>query len=101
MSNTGAQELYREFGFAPAGIRKNYYAEVHEDALVMWAHDVHTAEYGARLDAIAARLDRPSGPAGPPEPEGPAGARTEAGRPPPPRPDGPRRRRRGERASRP
>jgi ribosomal-protein-alanine N-acetyltransferase len=56
MSNLGAQELYRTFGFAPAGIRKNYYAEVNEDGLVMWAHGVDTADYGVRLDAIAARL---------------------------------------------
>ncbi|MCU1491395.1 MAG: ribosomal-protein-alanine acetyltransferase [Acidimicrobiaceae bacterium] len=52
MSNTGAQEMYRAFGFAPAGIRKNYYAEVNEDGLVMWAHDVDSEEYGERIDAL-------------------------------------------------
>ena len=36
VGNVGAQELYRQFGFAPAGIRKNYYVETNEDALVMW-----------------------------------------------------------------
>ena len=55
VSNLGAQELYRAFGFVPAGIRKNYYAEVNEDAIVMWANDVDSAEYGRRLDALAAR----------------------------------------------
>ena len=45
MSNIGAQELYRRFGFGPVGVRKNYYQEVNEDALVMWAHDVDTPEY--------------------------------------------------------
>ena len=55
VTNAGAQALYYEFGFAPAGIRKNYYAEVHEDALVMWAHDIQGAEYAARLREIAAR----------------------------------------------
>ena len=39
MSNEPAKSLYRKFGFAPAGVRKNYYPEVNEDALVMWAHD--------------------------------------------------------------
>ena len=39
-SNDAAQALYRAFGFAPAGIRKGYYAETNEDALVMWANDV-------------------------------------------------------------
>jgi ribosomal-protein-alanine N-acetyltransferase len=56
MSNIGAQDLYRRFGFAPAGVRKGYYAETNEDALVMWAHDVRTVEYQARLDAIDAAI---------------------------------------------
>ena len=57
MSNTGAQELYRTFGFVPAGVRKNYYPEVNEDGLVMWAYDVDTPEYEARLDAIGKRIN--------------------------------------------
>jgi [ribosomal protein S18]-alanine N-acetyltransferase len=56
MSNVGAQALYRRFGFAPAGVRKNYYAEVNEDALVMWAHDVDQPEYAERLERIAAEI---------------------------------------------
>jgi ribosomal-protein-alanine N-acetyltransferase len=56
VTNVGAQSLYREFGFVPAGIRKNYYAEVNEDALVMWAHDIDADEYGLRLEQIEARL---------------------------------------------
>jgi [ribosomal protein S18]-alanine N-acetyltransferase len=55
-SNTPAQELYRRFGFAPAGVRKGYYADSGEDALIMWAHDIDTAEFGDRLDAIAAGI---------------------------------------------
>ena len=39
-SNDAAQAMYRQFGFRPAGIRKNYYVETNEDALVMWADDV-------------------------------------------------------------
>ncbi len=57
VTNTGAQELYRRFGFAPAGIRKNYYADVNEDAIVMWAHDVETDEYAVRLAGIERYLD--------------------------------------------
>ncbi len=52
MSNEGAQAMYRRFGFAPAGVRKGYYVETNEDAIVMWAHDVHTPEYAERLAAI-------------------------------------------------
>ncbi|MGH9292898.1 MAG: ribosomal protein S18-alanine N-acetyltransferase [Acidimicrobiales bacterium] len=57
LSNGPAQSLYRQFGFVPAGIRKNYYAEVNEDALVMWAHDVQSAAFASRLAAIAANTD--------------------------------------------
>ena len=52
MSNRGAQELYRQFGFGPVGVRKNYYQEVNEDALVMWAHEVDRPEYTELLDSI-------------------------------------------------
>ena len=55
-SNAGAQALYRRFGFAPAGVRKNYYTETNEDAIVMWAHDVDLPAHRARLDEIAATL---------------------------------------------
>nr|WP_225942269.1 ribosomal protein S18-alanine N-acetyltransferase [Sporosarcina limicola] len=35
-TNDTAQNLYRKLGFQDGGIRKNYYADDHEDALVMW-----------------------------------------------------------------
>ena len=44
MSSTGAQELYRTFGFAPAGMRKRYYENT-EDAIVMWCHDIRSDDY--------------------------------------------------------
>lgn len=56
MSNEPAQAMYRRFGYAPAGVRKNYYAEVNEDALVMWAHDVDLEPYAERLAGIEATL---------------------------------------------
>lgn len=52
-SNRPAQELYRAFGFAPAGVRKGYYVETKEDAIVMWANDIRTVEYAARLAQLA------------------------------------------------
>jgi len=52
LSNRGAQELYRQFGFRPVGVRKGYYQETGEDALVMWAHDVRESEYAELLDAL-------------------------------------------------
>lgn len=53
VGNEPAQALYRRFGFAPAGVRRGYYVETGEDALVMWAHDIHTPDYAARLDRIS------------------------------------------------
>ena len=52
VGNKAAQELYRKFGFRPCGIRKNYYVETNEDALVMWADDVDSEEYAERLEKI-------------------------------------------------
>jgi [ribosomal protein S18]-alanine N-acetyltransferase len=54
VSNHGAQALYMQFGFRPAGIRKNYYQETNEDALVMWAEEIDAAEYLQRLDDLDA-----------------------------------------------
>ncbi len=53
MSNTGAQSLYRRFGFSPVGVRKGYYQETNEDALVMWVHEVDRPEYSTLLEGIA------------------------------------------------
>jgi ribosomal-protein-alanine N-acetyltransferase len=50
-SSVGAQELYRKFGFAPAGVRTRYY-ENDEDAIVMWCHDIDGGEYAARLEGL-------------------------------------------------
>jgi [ribosomal protein S18]-alanine N-acetyltransferase len=35
-SNRGAVELYERFGFRAAGVRRRYYADNGEDAVVMW-----------------------------------------------------------------
>jgi len=62
MSNTGAQDLYRRFGFRPVGVRKGYYQETGEDALVMWADEVRTPEYRAMLERIVQGLPGGIGP---------------------------------------
>ncbi len=53
VSSEGAQALYANFGFVPAGVRKNYYENV-EDAIVMWCHDIQDPDYRARLDRLGA-----------------------------------------------
>ena len=35
-SNIIAQNLYRKYGFKPGGIRKEYYNDNKEDAIIMW-----------------------------------------------------------------
>lgn len=39
VSNLHAQWLYKKVGFVEEGIRKNYYEDNREDALIMWKRD--------------------------------------------------------------
>jgi [ribosomal protein S18]-alanine N-acetyltransferase len=55
VSNYGAQRLYTLFGFRPVGIRKGYYQETDEDALVMWAENVRDDEYRGQLERLVGR----------------------------------------------
>ena len=52
VTNWGAQRMYARFGFRPVGVRKNYYQETNEDAVVMWTEDIRTPEYEQLLDRI-------------------------------------------------
>jgi ribosomal-protein-alanine N-acetyltransferase len=36
VSNQAARQLYQRLGFVEAGLRKNYYSETKEDALILW-----------------------------------------------------------------
>ena len=56
VNNAVARALYQRFGFAPVGVRRNYYAETGEDALVMWVNDIDHPDYARRLDAIEAAV---------------------------------------------
>jgi ribosomal-protein-alanine N-acetyltransferase len=59
VANHSAQRLYSQFGFAPVGIRKGYYAETGEDALIMWAEGLQTRAYDERLEELAKRVPLP------------------------------------------
>jgi ribosomal-protein-alanine N-acetyltransferase len=52
MGNLAAQALYRDFGFVIAGVRRNYYPETHEDALVMWLYELLSPQVQDQLRAI-------------------------------------------------
>ncbi len=60
VSNTEAQRLYRWFGYAPVGSRRNYYRGgpdgKREDALVMWCSDIGSDTHARRLEGIATSL---------------------------------------------
>src|SRR5215475_1951486 len=56
VTNWRAQRLYARFGFHPVGIRRNYCAELDEDALIMWTDDVGDRAYRRRLNAIVQKL---------------------------------------------
>ena len=56
VTNWGAQRMYGRFGFRPVGIRKNYYQEIGEDALIMWLDGIRDAEFRTRLRRLLDEL---------------------------------------------
>lgn len=56
MSNTAAQAMYRRFGFETQGLRRNYYSESNEDALVMWCMDVDSPAYQVKLAGVESSI---------------------------------------------
>lgn len=65
VSNAVAQNLYRKYGFKDAGVRKRYYSDNHEDALIMWTDEINSQAYRERYlrlrAVLQARLDAASG----------------------------------------
>ena len=60
VTNRAAQELYRGFGFVPAGIRRRYYENT-DDAIVMWCHDLDGEDMTRRLEQVGAATGWASG----------------------------------------
>lgn len=56
VSNAGAQALYRKYGFEITGLRKKYYSDNGEDALIMATPIVTTVEYQQKLQALKSVL---------------------------------------------
>ena len=48
VSNVGAISLYERFGFKPKGVRRGYYTDNREDALIMWRDPDSAAAESAR-----------------------------------------------------
>jgi ribosomal-protein-alanine N-acetyltransferase len=49
VSNEIAQQLYYRYGFKSLGVRKKYYQDNDEDALVLWAEKIGSAEFQKHL----------------------------------------------------
>ncbi|HWJ02708.1 MAG TPA: ribosomal protein S18-alanine N-acetyltransferase [Verrucomicrobiae bacterium] len=46
VSNLAAQNLYTRLGFKSAGIRRGYYTDTKEDAIIMWKEILHSTAEG-------------------------------------------------------
>ena len=57
VSNLPAQSMYGKFGFSVVGVRKGYYIETKEDALVMVVDDATTNEFRLRLQTLRDEID--------------------------------------------
>ena len=55
-SNLVAQCLYREYGFEVVGLRKGYYSDNHENALIMTTAVLVSASYQSRFQDLKASL---------------------------------------------
>ncbi len=55
-SNDVAQRLYRKYGFTNVSIRRAYYSDNNENAVVMWAGNLRGELYRNRLRALRAAL---------------------------------------------
>jgi ribosomal-protein-alanine N-acetyltransferase len=58
VSNTVAQSLYKKYGFKAAGIRKRYYSDNQEDAMIMWTDDVTTPAFQELFNELREKLRR-------------------------------------------
>ncbi len=58
VSNLAAQKLYEKYGFRRAGIRRHYYSDNNEDALIMWTDRLRESSVRERLERLREELER-------------------------------------------
>ncbi len=56
-SNLPAQRLYEKYGFRPAGIRRRYYSDNNEDAIIMWTDRLRDRGVRDRLAKLRQSLE--------------------------------------------
>ena len=49
--NTAAMSMYRQFAMAPTGVRRGYYADTGDDALILWSPTLDES-YSQRLASL-------------------------------------------------
>ncbi len=54
-SNEGAQQMYEKYAFNRMGLRKRYYTDNNEDAVIMTTPDLFTAGYKKLVEELQAR----------------------------------------------
>ena len=51
VSNKSAINLYKKYRFKQLGIRKKYYQDTNEDALILWTENILTPEFQSTLES--------------------------------------------------
>jgi ribosomal-protein-alanine N-acetyltransferase len=52
LSNSAAQALYRKYGFKKTGVRKSYYNDNHEDAVIMTTDTLTSASFKSQFQLL-------------------------------------------------
>lgn len=55
-SNAVAQRLYEKYGFSRHGIRRHYYSDDGEDAVVMWSEEINSPPFQKSFRELRAKL---------------------------------------------
>jgi ribosomal-protein-alanine N-acetyltransferase len=55
-SNTAAQLLYQKYGFNQVGLRRGYYLDNKEDAILMTTDDINSASFQSRMQQLKQAL---------------------------------------------
>jgi ribosomal-protein-alanine N-acetyltransferase len=58
-SNLIAQALYKKYGFREVHVRKRYYTDNGEDALIMWTGNLWESPFKERFEVLKSSLDGP------------------------------------------
>ncbi|MFQ3549343.1 MAG: ribosomal protein S18-alanine N-acetyltransferase [Armatimonadota bacterium] len=55
-SNLVAQNLYKKYGFKPVAVRRGYYTDNNENAIVMWVDNMTSSEYQKKFSEMKSAI---------------------------------------------